>query len=112
MSDRVRICKVDELTANQPKRVVVEGVAVVVVKTADRVSVLEDRCSHADIRLSEGDIYPESAQIECWKHGSLFSLIDGMPQNLPATMPVKVFECTIQENVVWVNRQELTEVEL
>ena len=30
-------------------------------------------------------------EIECWKHGSSFSLETGEPQTLPATRPVPVF---------------------
>ena len=29
-------------------------------------------------------------EIECLRHGSTFSLLDGSPQSLPATQPVKV----------------------
>ena len=29
--------------------------------------------------------------MECWKHGSTFSLLDGKPQCLPATQPVRVY---------------------
>jgi 3-phenylpropionate/trans-cinnamate dioxygenase ferredoxin subunit len=41
--------------------------------------------------LSEGEIDEEDCSIECWKHGSAFSLRDGSPQSLPATQPVPVY---------------------
>jgi 3-phenylpropionate/trans-cinnamate dioxygenase ferredoxin component len=50
-----------------------------------------DRCSHADVALSEGEVDLDECTIECWKHGSSFSLIDGQPQSLPATRPVDVY---------------------
>ncbi len=45
-----------------------------------------------DYSLAEGDIDVEDCSIECWKHGSAFSLQDGSPQSLPATQPVPVYE--------------------
>ena len=58
-------------------------------------SALSDRCSHAKVSLSEGDVDADERCIECWKHGSAFSLVDGEPQSLPATKPVAVYEVTI-----------------
>ena len=65
-----------------------------VVRLGEEVHALADRCSHADVRLSEGDVDPDECTIECWKHGSTFSLVDGQPQCLPATKPVTVYLAT------------------
>ena len=62
------------------------------VRIGDDFYAISDRCSHADYSLSEGDIDPEECWIECWKHGSAFSLRDGSPQSLPATHPVPVYQ--------------------
>ena len=61
------------------------------VRIGDAFYALDDRCSHANVALSEGDVDPEECSIECWKHGSTFSLTDGCPQSLPATQPVRVY---------------------
>src|SRR5439155_333354 len=59
------------------------------------------RCSHADYSLSEGEIYADEREIECWKHGSTFSLETGQPQSLPATQPVPTYRVRIEDgNVV------------
>lgn len=55
-----------------------------------------DRCTHADIKLSEGEVDPDECTVECWKHGSTFSLLDGEPQSLPATRPVTVYEVRVE----------------
>jgi len=65
------------------------------VRIGERYFALADRCSHADVRLSEGDVDPEECSVECWKHGSTFSLLDGEPQSLPATTPVPVLSVTV-----------------
>jgi 3-phenylpropionate/trans-cinnamate dioxygenase ferredoxin subunit len=63
-----------------------------VVRIGDDFYALGDRCSHADFSLSEGEVLPDDLEIECWKHGSTFSLTTGEPQSLPATKPVPVYE--------------------
>ncbi len=64
---------------------------VCLVRIGDDFYAIGDRCSHADYSLAEGDIDVEECSIECWKHGSAFSLRDGQPQSLPATRPVPVY---------------------
>jgi 3-phenylpropionate/trans-cinnamate dioxygenase ferredoxin subunit len=66
------------------------------VRVGDSFHALADRCSHADVRLSEGEIDTDECSVECWKHGSAFSLIDGEPQSLPATSPVAVFHVAVE----------------
>jgi 3-phenylpropionate/trans-cinnamate dioxygenase ferredoxin subunit len=61
------------------------------VRIEDDFYAISDRCSHADYSLAEGDIDLEECSIECWKHGSAFSLRDGQAQSLPATRPVPVY---------------------
>ena len=61
-----------------------------------------DRCSHADFSLSEGEIWPEECEIECWKHGSTFSLVTGEPQSLPAIQPVPVYKVRVVDGDVLV----------
>ena len=56
-----------------------------------------DTCSHADVSLSEGDVLCDEFEIECWKHGSTFSLVTGEPQSLPATMPVPVYTVRVED---------------
>ena len=43
---------------------------------------------------------PEELEIECWKHGSTFSLTTGQPQSLPATKPVPVYEVEVRDGDV------------
>ena len=37
-------------------------------------------------------MHTASLELECWKHGSTFSLLTGRPSTLPATKPVPVYE--------------------
>jgi nitrite reductase/ring-hydroxylating ferredoxin subunit len=50
------------------------------------IHALEDRCTHAEVALSEGEV--DDCTLECWLHGSRFDLRTGKPTGLPATVPV------------------------
>ena len=68
---------------------------VCVVHLDDGWYAINDICSHEDFLLSDGDLWPDEREIECWKHGSTFSLLTGAPQSLPATRPVPVYPVRI-----------------
>ena len=97
----VRACSLADLGDDKPFPVEVDGTDVALVRHEDRVFAIRDECSHAAVRLSEGDV--EDCEIECWLHGSTFSLETGAPLNLPATEPVPVYPVTIDGDDVLVD---------
>ena len=105
-----RVCTTDELEVNKAFRVVIDGVAIVVVKDSKgEVHAIGDTCTHGDISLAEG--FVEDDTIECWAHGSLFSLTTGKPMTLPAYEPVPVFAVTVDaDGVVSIDPNETVAV--
>lgn len=99
MSD---VCAFDDLADGSATRFEVEGVAVTVVRVADEVYALDDICSHANVSLSEGEVWCDELELECPKHASAFSLVTGEPSTLPATQPVKVFGASVVDGRVFV----------
>ncbi len=94
-----RICTIDELEENKAYRVELEGAAIAVVKDATgTVHAIGDTCTHGDISLAEG--FVEDGGIECWAHGSFFSLTTGKPTTLPAYEPVPVYEVHVDDDGV------------
>ncbi|MCB1002152.1 MAG: non-heme iron oxygenase ferredoxin subunit [Acidimicrobiales bacterium] len=87
----VVVCRFDEIAPNSARKVIVGGIPVAIVRIGDDLYAIGDTCSHADVSLSEGEVICDAREIECWKHGSAFSLVTGEPQTLPATQPVPVF---------------------
>ena len=69
-------------------------------RCGDEVFAIGDICSHANVSLSEGEVMCDEHEIECWKHGSTFSLTTGEPQSLPATQPVPVYEVSVRDGDV------------
>ena len=97
-----RVAAVAELVENQATRVVLDGVPIAVVKdSAGTVHAIGDTCTHGEISLSEG--FVEDETLECWAHGSQFSLVTGKPLNLPAYEPVPVFSVEIIDGDVYID---------
>ncbi|TXK17599.1 non-heme iron oxygenase ferredoxin subunit [Homoserinibacter sp. GY 40078] len=97
-----RVCAVDELSPSEAKRVVLDGTPIAVVRdSAGEVHAIGDTCTHGDISLSEG--FVEDDTLECWAHGSRFSLTTGKPLSLPAYEPVPVFAVEIVDGDVYID---------
>ena len=104
-----RVCSVDELSPASARRVVLDGVPIAVVKdSAGAVHAIGDTCTHGDISLSEG--FVEDDTLECWAHGSKFSLTTGKPQTLPAYEPVPVFAVELIDGDVYIDPSVRLEV--
>ncbi len=99
---QLRLCSSDELEVGSVRRFEVGDQAVALVRCGDGFHAVIDNCSHEDYPLSEGEVEPELCEIECLRHGSTFSLVDGEPQSLPATQPVKVFTVVLKDGDVFV----------
>ena len=97
---RTVVCALDDLAPGTARRVEVEGRSVALVRIGDDVYAIGDRCSHADVSLSEGEVLCDEREIECRKHGSTFSLITGEPQTLPATRPVPVYDVAVVDGEI------------
>jgi 3-phenylpropionate/trans-cinnamate dioxygenase ferredoxin subunit len=98
----LRLCAVHELPAGEARRFDVEGHRIALVRIGDDFYAIGDRCTHADFSLAEGEVYPEEREVECWKHGSTFSLTTGEPQSLPATKAVPVYDVQVVDGDVLV----------
>jgi 3-phenylpropionate/trans-cinnamate dioxygenase ferredoxin subunit len=84
-------------------KVELEGHLFAVVRFDSEVYVLDDRCSHQDYSLSEGEVDRDEMTLECYKHGSTFSLIDGHPTCLPAKKPVRVYQIKVEDSTVLID---------
>ncbi|UFS60352.1 non-heme iron oxygenase ferredoxin subunit [Subtercola endophyticus] len=98
----VRICALTELNENEALRVEIDGVAIALVKdSAGDCHAIGDTCTHGDISLAEG--FVEDDTLECWAHGSKFSLLTGKPLTLPAYEPVPVYELSIVDGDIYID---------
>ena len=104
-----RVCALSDLEQDTPKRVVVQKVPIAVVLDSNGdVHAIGDTCTHGDISLAEG--FVEGDSLECWAHGSAFSLSTGHPLNLPAYEPVPVYVVEIDGDDVLIDPNVTKEV--
>ena len=96
----VTVAPLDEFPPGSVKIVHVGQVAVGVYNLGGKLCAIEDRCSHDDGDLIEGEFDPDACTIECPRHGSLFDLRTGVPQTLPAYVPVETFPVVVEDGVV------------
>ena len=64
---------------------------------------IEDRCSHDDGPLCEGEWDEDMCRVVCPRHGSQFDLTSGRPLGPPAYEPVATYPVAIVDGVVRVN---------
>jgi len=96
------VARLEDLASGTATKVMVDGVAVALVRIGDDVYAIGDVCSHANVSLSDGEVWCDEKQLECPRHGSAFSLETGHPDTLPATQPVPVFNVKIVDGNVHV----------
>ncbi len=98
-----RVCAVADVASGTARQVVVDGQKIAVVRIDDDWYALGDTCTHQKISLAEGEVHSDTREIECWKHGSCFSLETGEPSSLPATRPEPTYVVTIDGDDVLVD---------
>src|SRR5579862_1423932 len=91
----IRLCSVADVDPGTAARFDVGDIPIALVRVGDEFFAVGDTCSHEDYSLSEGTVFDEECELECWKHGSTFDLRTGQPCSLPATKPVPVYAVTV-----------------
>ena len=95
----VRICPAADIELTSAVRVIIDDQPIALVKdSAGEIFAIGDTCTHGDISLAEG--FVEDDAIECWAHGSMFSLTTGKPLTLPAYEPVPVYAVSVDADGV------------
>jgi 3-phenylpropionate/trans-cinnamate dioxygenase ferredoxin component len=100
VSETIRLCAVDDLKAGEARRFDVAGARLALVRIGDEFHAIDDRCSHEDYSLAEGEVWEDECEIECPRHGSTFDLLTGKPCSLPATQAVAVYEVEVSDGDV------------
>ena len=95
----ISVCKLAELPQGEMRLVEVDGRKIGVFHCADgELRAIEDRCSHDDGPLAEGEFDAAACTVECPRHGSLFDITTGKPKTLPAYRPVETFEVRVEDD--------------
>lgn len=96
-----KVCRISDISDGGVVGVEVDDTPVALVRKGEEVFALHDVCSHAEVKLSEGEVY--DGTLECWLHGSCFDVRSGKPTGPPATKPVNVYRVKIDGDDVLVS---------
>ena len=94
------VAPVEELPPGTVKIVHAGEISVGVYNLNGRYCAIEDRCSHDDGPLCEGDFDAEDGIVVCPRHGANFDIRTGDALTLPAFEPVAVFPIRVEDGLV------------
>ena len=94
------VCPVEELPPCSVKILYAGAIAVGVYNLGGEYYAIEDRCSHDDGPLCEGDFDCEDRVATCPRHGARFDITTGRALSLPAYLPVETYEVSVRDGTV------------
>jgi 3-phenylpropionate/trans-cinnamate dioxygenase ferredoxin subunit len=97
----IDVCAASELPSGEMRLVESpDGAKIGVFNCDGTLYAIEDRCSHDNGPLAEGEFDPAACTVECPRHGSLFDLTTGRPKTLPAFTPVQTFPIAVADDTI------------
>ena len=100
MSPVIDVCTLEELPPGATRIVEWEDLEIGLFNCNGRILAIEDRCSHDNGPLAEGEFDEGRCTVECPRHGSLFDLQSGSPKTLPAYQPVETFLVHVEDDII------------
>jgi len=100
---RIAVGKVGDFSNNSMTPVAVAGREVLVVYQGGVFFALEDRCTHDNGILHDGELL--QGAVKCGRHGAKFDLASGKP-TLPAVKKVRLYDTQIDGGILYVKYQE------
>lgn len=100
-AETIEVCAASELPPGEVKIVDgPDGVTIGVFNCDGKLLAIEDRCSHDDGPLAEGQFDSVDCTVECPRHGSIFDLETGRPKTLPAYEAVPTFPVILEDDKI------------
>jgi 3-phenylpropionate/trans-cinnamate dioxygenase ferredoxin subunit len=96
----IDVCTIAELPPGERRIIEFDDLEIGVFNCGGDLLAIEDRCSHDDGPLAEGEFDEDACTVECPRHGSLFDLRSGKPMTLPAYVPVETFPVLVEDGVI------------
>ncbi len=97
------VCPLDELPPGGMKVVRRGEISVGVYNLGGELFAIEDRCSHDDGPLAEGEHEADRGVVICPRHGAEFDIRTGRALTLPAYTPVDTFPVRVEDGIVKVD---------
>ncbi len=102
--DKVRVGAVSDFAEDSMTPFEIHGRDVLVVLQGGTFYALEDRCTHDNGILHDGELL--EGKVKCERHGATFDLGTGRP-TLPAVKKVRLYDIGVSDDQVYVLYQEV-----
>ena len=100
----LKVLNKSELLTNHSKVVNVNNTEIAVFNVEGEYFAINDRCSHAEASLSEGEVY--DCKVECPLHGAEFDLKTGEALTPPASKAVVCYPISTDEESIYIELDE------
>ena len=95
-----RLCPINAVPDGEVLPVALDGEPFAVCSIDGKFHVIADRCTHADVPLSQG--FFEGCEVECPLHGSRFDIRTGKCLSPPAKQDVAVFATEVRDGHLYI----------
>ena len=100
LSEWVTVCKSSQLKKGEMLDFDYEDKKILVANLDGKIYASDRTCTHADADLSTGILGEDG--VTCPLHLSTFNLKTGVPENLPAEVPLKIYNVKIEQNEIYI----------
>lgn len=100
MAEWVKAADLDRCPPGTLLGIEIDGNPVVIANVDGDLYALEDRCSHEDYPLSDGEI--EGTEVECIYHGARFDVCTGRATMMPAIRGVKTYDVEVRRTEIYI----------
>jgi len=100
MPEFTRVASLSDVPAGTLKAASAKGQPLVLANVDGTICALEDRCSHEEFPLSDGEL--DGGDLICLYHGARFDACSGRNKGLPAVRPVRSFRVEVRDGEVFV----------
>lgn len=100
MTRLIEVCPVGELTEGRARIVHDGALAIGVYNLGGELHAIEDRCSHDDGPLAEGELDAVAGVAVCPRHGARIDIRTGRALSLPAVQSVATFPVRVEHGTV------------
>ena len=101
MGEWIKVCDTNELSTD-PFAFDYGEKKIMLTRFKDTIYATDRICTHAYADLSTGFVNEDERTVTCPLHMSSFKLEDGVPQNLPAEVPLKTYNIEIRDKSLYV----------
>ena len=98
----IKVCDKDSLSNGDLMGFDYKDKELLITKVQHEIYATDRICTHQYADLSSGFLNEEEKTVTCPLHLSVFKLANGIPQNLPAELPLKTYDVKVESDGIYI----------